>query len=176
VKRIPLEDNFNDIIGKAQRGLQVSDEQLSRKAGVPVEAISKSRAGQFDEAVVSKLAPVLKLGVEALVASGKQSWYPQDLGSFDGLAAFNMPYGDITVNSFLIWDPTSNNGAVFDTGADASEMLKLAADHKIRVQMILLTHTHPDHVADLARLKRVTQAASFDGNPIAASSVGVKHA
>ena len=31
---IPLEDNYTDVIGKAQRGLKLSDEQLAQKAGI----------------------------------------------------------------------------------------------------------------------------------------------
>src|SRR5437868_8015950 len=40
-------------------------------------------------------------------------------------------------------------------------MVKFAADRKLRVQLILLTHTHPDHIADLDRLKSITGAAAF---------------
>jgi len=161
VKRISLEDNFNDILGKAQRGLQFTDDQLARQAGVTLQDLARAKAGEFDETVVRKLAPVLKLGAEALAASGKQSWYPKDPGEIPGLACFNTPYGDITVNAYLVWDPKTDNAVVFDTGADASEMLKLASERKLRVQLILLTHTHPDHVADLARLKSSTQAPAF---------------
>src|SRR5262249_16885489 len=150
---ISLEDNFNDILGKAQRGLGLSDEQLAREAGISVKELGQAKAGQFDEAVVRKLAPVLKLNATALIASGRQSWYPQDPGNIPGLAPFNTPYGDITVNSYLVWDPKTETGVCFDTGADASIMLKAASDRNIRVQMILLTHTHPDHVADLVHLK-----------------------
>jgi len=31
---IPLEDNVGDIIGKAQRGLRISDSELAEKSGV----------------------------------------------------------------------------------------------------------------------------------------------
>jgi hydroxyacylglutathione hydrolase len=161
VNKIPLEDNFNDVLGKAQRGLQLSEEQLAKKAGVSVSDVSRANEGQFDEVIVRKLAPVLSLKPEALVALGKKSWYPKELGKVPGLASFTTTYGDMTVNSFLIWDPKTNQGAAFDTGADCSEMAKFAADNGIKIQMILLTHTHGDHIADLARLKNVTQAAAF---------------
>jgi hydroxyacylglutathione hydrolase len=161
VNKLPLEDNFNDVLGKAQRGLQLGDEQLAKKAGVSVTDLTGSKEGHFDEAVVRKLAPVLKLRPEALVALGKKARYPKDPGNVPGLAMFTTAYGDMTVNSFLIWDPKTNQGAAFDTGADCSEMAKFAADNRIKIQMILLTHTHGDHIADLARLKSVTQAAAF---------------
>lgn len=161
MNKIPLEDNFNDVLGKAQRGLQLSDEQLAQKAGVSVSDLTRAKEGQFDEAIVRKLAPVLNLKTGALVALGNKSWYPKDPGQVPGLAAFTTPYSDITVNSYLVWDPKTSEGAAFDTGADCSSMTKFAADKAIKIQMILLTHTHPDHIADLARLKSVTQAAAF---------------
>jgi len=162
VNKIPLEDNFNDVLGKAQRGLQLSDEQLAQKAEVSVSDVTRGKEGQFDESVVRKLAPVLNLKTDALVALGKKSWYPKDSSQVPGLAAFTTNYGgDMTVNSFLVWDPKTSQGAAFDTGADCSGMAKFAADKGIKIQMILLTHTHGDHIADLARLKKVTQAAAF---------------
>jgi hydroxyacylglutathione hydrolase len=161
VNRIPLEDNFNDVLGKAQRGLQLSDEQLAHTAAVTVSDITRVKDGQFDEPIVRKLALILNLKTDALVALGKKSWYPKDSDNVPGLASFTTAYGDVTVNSFLVWDPKTNQGAAFDTGADCSDMAKFAAEKGIKVQMILLTHTHPDHIADLARLKSVTQAAAF---------------
>lgn len=159
--RIPLEDNFNDIIAKAQRGLQLSDEQLAKYAEVSVADVSRAKEGQFDEAVVRKLAPVLKLGAEALAASGKKSWYPTEQGEVIALACSNTPYGDMTVNSYLVWDPKSGDGVCFDTGADSSPMIQVASKRKVAIRLILLTHTHPDHIADLARLKALTKAGAF---------------
>ena len=161
MNKIPLEDNFNDIIGKAQRGLQLSDEELASRARVSVADLTGAKEGKFDESVVAKLASPLQLAPERLVASGKQAWFPKDPGEVPGFASFNTAYGDITVNAYLVWDPKSDNAVCFDTGADASGMLKLATERRIRIQMVLLTHTHPDHLADLERIKKLTGAAAF---------------
>ena len=159
--KIPLEDNFNDVIGKAQRGLGISDEQLASQAGVPVSALARVKEGTFDEEVVRKLAAPLKLKAEALVELGRKAWYPADRSSTPGLATFNTTYGDMTVNAYLAWDPKTSQGICFDTGADANGMLTFARENNIRIHSILLTHTHPDHIADLARLKDATTAAAF---------------
>src|SRR5215510_8888780 len=161
MKTIPLEDNFTDVIGKAQRGLQISDEQLAAKAGVPVADIARVKDGAVDEQVLRKIAPVLNLTPTALMDLAKKVWFPSVPAEIPGLACFNTTYGDMTVNSYLIWDPKTSQGACFDTGADSSDMAKFAASKQIRIQLILLTHTHPDHIADLAGLKAVTQAAAF---------------
>jgi hydroxyacylglutathione hydrolase len=161
VKTIPLEDNFNDVIGKAQRGLQLTAQELARKAGVSVAELTQAKDGQFNESVVRKLAPALSLNADALADLGKKSWRPNPSGDLPGLACFNTTYGDMTVNSYLVWDPKTSQGACFDTGADCSDMVKAAAEKDLRIQMILLTHTHPDHIEDLARLKEVTKATVF---------------
>jgi glyoxylase-like metal-dependent hydrolase (beta-lactamase superfamily II) len=161
VKTIPLEDNYNDIIGKAQRGLELSDDELARRAGISGSELNRAKDGQFDEAVARKLAAPLNLAADALVQSGRSAWYPKNPGEIPGLACFNTTYGDMTVNSYLIWDPKTNRGSCFDTGADSSGMTQFASDRDIRIQSILLTHTHPDHIADLERLKAATHAAVF---------------
>src|ERR1043166_9520999 len=161
VKKIPLEDEFNDIIGKAQRGLDLSDAELAQRAGISVEELQKVKNGEFLESAVRKLAPALGLGVQPLIALGKREWYPKDPGSLAGLVSFNTAYGTMTVNSYLVWDPKSGNAVCVDTGADASGMLQFAAQRELRVQLVLLTHTHPDHIADLERLTRATEAKAF---------------
>jgi hydroxyacylglutathione hydrolase len=154
---IPLEDNFNDIVGKAQRGLKLSDADLASRAGVSAEALARIKAGEVDEAELRKIAPVLNLAAEALVQSGKKGWYPPAL-QVNGLAQFNTPYEDMTVNSYLAWDSKSKEAVAFDTGADSGPMLRLIKERGLTIKLILLTHTHPDHIADLARLKKETGA------------------
>ncbi len=156
---IPLEDNFTDILGKAQRGLRLTDGDVASRSGVSVDAFAAAKGGKVDESALQKLAKVLDLAPAALIESAKQGWYPPAL-QVNGLAQFNTPYDDITVNSYLVWDPKSKEGIAFDTGADASSMLKTAKERQVSIKLILLTHTHPDHIADLDRLKRETGAGA----------------
>ncbi len=149
---IPLEDNFNDIIGKAMRGLKLTDAQVANNACVQAAAVEALRDGKWDAAVARKIAPVLGLGADALVASGEKAWAPAPI-AIDGLAQFTTPYEDITVNSYLVWDPAGSEAAAFDTGADCSAMLSFLADKKLRLGRIFITHTHGDHIFDLDRLR-----------------------
>jgi glyoxylase-like metal-dependent hydrolase (beta-lactamase superfamily II) len=154
---IPLEDNFTDIIGKAQRGLGISDSQLAEKSGASVDAIRKVRDGKFDRATFDQIAPALQLDPGALAELAQKEWLPNEI-RLDGLAQFNTPFHDMMVNAYLIWDPASKEAVAFDSGADCSAMLKHSQDRGLTIKLILLTHAHPIHVADLERLAAATGA------------------
>ena len=158
---IPLEDNFTDIIGKAQRGLGISDSQLAEKSGIKSEEIRALRAGPIDENAIRRIAPVLQLNADALLDLAAGKWEPQEIGSVDGLAQFTTPYHGVTVNAYLIWDPESREAVAFDTGANCDEMLDRIRKERLSVKLILLTHAHGDHVADLSRLKKQTRVPVY---------------
>lgn len=157
---IPLEDTFADILGKAQRGLGMSDFDLAEKARINTQKIAELRDGEFDELAALRIAPVLGLAGRALVDLAKGDWQPQKI-ELEGLAQFSTHFGEILVNSYLVWDPKTLEAVAFDTGTDCSEMLQLAKNRKLEVKLILLTHAHSDHVADLKRLRQETGAPAF---------------
>jgi hydroxyacylglutathione hydrolase len=157
---IPLEDNFGDIIGKAQRGLRISDTELAEKARVNSANIRKLREGDFDELAVERIAPVLGLAGRALCEMAAGTWQPEAF-ELAGLAQFTTPYHDITVNAYLIWDTQGREAVVFDTGANCQEMLRKIETEKLSVKLILLTHAHLDHIADLSRLVKQTGAPVY---------------
>jgi glyoxylase-like metal-dependent hydrolase (beta-lactamase superfamily II) len=158
---IPLEDTVADIIGKAQRGLSISDSTLATKTGLAVDQIRKARDAEADASVLQSLAPALNLDAHSLVALAQGEWNPEPIREPEGLAQFNTPYGDMTVNAYLVWDPSSREAVAFDTGADCGEMLQRVRKEKLTVKLILLTHARPDHVADLRRLTKETGALVF---------------
>ncbi|MBV9618636.1 MAG: MBL fold metallo-hydrolase [Verrucomicrobia bacterium] len=158
---IELEDNFGDVIGKAQRGLEISDSELAKNSGATVDAIRKVRDGELDGAALRAIAPVLDLDSRALVELGQGKYRPDALENFDGLAQFSTSYSGMLVNAYLIWDLGSKAAVAFDTGAECNGILKLATKENLSIKMIMLTHAHPDHVADLPRLREETGAQVF---------------
>lgn len=148
---IPLEDLFNDIINKAQRGLGLSDEAVANAAGVSVAELQAVKSGTVEPATISKVAPVLNLDAVSLNAMAANEWIPRPV-ELPGLAQFNTTYDDMTVNAYLVWDSTTRQAAVFDSGADASTILSFISEKNLTLSTVFLTHTHPDHVADLPPL------------------------
>ena len=104
---IPLEDNVGDVIGKAQRGLGISDSELAKKAGVDLQTIRKLLEGDFDEATLLGVAPVLDLAADPLCELAKGEWRPKKIDERDGFAQFNTRFHDMTVNAYLVWDPAT---------------------------------------------------------------------
>jgi glyoxylase-like metal-dependent hydrolase (beta-lactamase superfamily II) len=56
----------------------------------------------------------------------------------------------MTVNAYLAWDPTSHRAAIFDTGASAAPLLVEIERRHLALEAVFITHTHRDHIADLA--------------------------
>jgi hydroxyacylglutathione hydrolase len=158
---IPLEDNAGDVIGKAQRGLRISDTELAERARVSSQKIRALRRGECDELTLLSVAGVLGLAARPLYELAKGEWRPKKIDEPDGVAQFNTHYHEMAVNAYLTWDLSSRVAAAFDTGADCGEMVRFAKRHKLDVQLILLTHAHSDHVADLPRLREETGADVF---------------
>ncbi len=150
--RIPLEDNFTDVIGKAQRGLKLSDAALATAANVPVADLRAVQKGEIRENTLLALARPLGLERNALLALARREWYPEQPIFKRGFAMFNTAFEDMTVNSYLLWDAKTRLAAAFDTGADAQGMLDTIAAEKLTLRYIFITHTHSDHIAAIHQL------------------------
>lgn len=155
---IPLEDNFADVVGKAQRGLGIPDRELAAHAGISVVDLTEVKAEHYDEVVLRKIAPILKLDANALTALPR--YYPHAV-EVTGLISFSTAYGSMLVNSYLVWDTKGSDAVAFDTGTDCTAMCELLHSKELKLRGIFLTHTHGDHIADLDRLRDETGAPVF---------------
>jgi len=158
--KIPLGDTFNDILGKACRGLDIKDEKLAQQTGLSAETVVAVKDGQFDEEAVRKMASVLGLGADALVTLGRKEWVPRDPGPIEGLACFNTPYEDMTVNIYVVRDPETKEGAVFDTGADLPPRIRREAPARLLRRL-----ERPVHFAAKDKSARKTAAATREDTP-----------
>lgn len=157
---IPLEDAFNDVLGKALRGTGKSPAQISAASGVSVGQMRAANDGQFDAAVVRAIAAPLGLAPDRVVALGEGTYVPAPIG-VEGLRQFNTAFDDMMVNAYLVWDPVSKSAAVFDTGSDVGDALDAAATIGGRIEQVFITHSHGDHIYDLDRLLEKTRAQAF---------------
>ena len=146
---LPLEDCFNDVVGKAQFGLGLSDDALAAASGVEPAVLTAVKRGEIDKAALSRLAPALQLHGPSLLALAENAWQPEPV-VLEGLESFTTNYGDMAVNAYLVYDPATREAAVFDTGAEASGIAARLRELGLTLRYLFLTHTHADHVADIA--------------------------
>jgi hydroxyacylglutathione hydrolase len=158
--KIPLEDFFIDIIGKAQRGLHLDDASLAQRSRLERNQIEGLKAGSGDRNQITALGTALGLSPGALVESFENSWEPAEI-TLEGLAQFNTDLMGMTVNVYLVWDPSSREAAIFDAGVEPDELFKRIQAEHLTVKAIFITHTHGDHVAGLAEIVSRCKAPVF---------------
>lgn len=152
--KLPVEDDFNDILGKAQKGLGISTEDLAERAGgLGEKEIRDARRGDFDETVARRMAKALDLNEEALAVIGRRDWYPEQPGEIKGFERICTPfYDDRHVNAYVAWSEGSGKAVVFDTGTDESKIAQFLEEKSLQAEMIFLTHAHRDHVTGVDKL------------------------
>jgi glyoxylase-like metal-dependent hydrolase (beta-lactamase superfamily II) len=149
--RIRIEDDFEDVIGKAMGGLCLSPAELAEKSGVETAEVASLLAGQLSAEAIRAVCPNLRLSADALLSLAESAWYPSDELP-EWLTLFNTPfpvpgYTEMTVNSYLFQN--GSDAIAVDTGADAGPLLAALDKGGLRLKALLLTHTHRDHVAAL---------------------------
>lgn len=71
----------------------------------------------------------------------------------EGLKAAIVQVTPFQQNCTLIWDPTTNGGAVVDPGGDLDRVQAAIAKAGMTVEKIILTHGHIDHAGGAADLR-----------------------
>lgn len=151
---LPVEDEFSDVLSKAQKGQGVSTESLAECAGVSENAIRAARRGEFDETVVAALGKELGLNVPALLTLGRGDWRPCEVSEIEGFAMVCSPFYDWQVNAFAVWDLPTRRAVVFDTGTTAEPLVALLEGKGLVLEAVILTHAHWDHYDGAADLKK----------------------
>lgn len=132
-----LEDDFNDVLGKAIRG------QAFNPSSLDIEP-AKLRAclnGEFNQEIIEAISPYLQLDTQKL------------LNLPDYNPAVNLPYnvntfvssfGHLGVNGFTVENNT--HILIFDTGTNSKECLNYISQHPDKEKHLFITHPHPDHL------------------------------
>ena len=70
-----------------------------------------------------------------------------------------LPVGPLQCNCSVIGDDVSREAIVIDPGDDVADVLAIVQKHNLKVQQIIITHAHIDHVGGAKKLKAATGAA-----------------
>jgi glyoxylase-like metal-dependent hydrolase (beta-lactamase superfamily II) len=150
---LPLCDDHIAIIEKAQFGWPLSDRQLCIKAGITQEALAALRTGAVDQGTLLRVAEALGLGGQALLRIATNAWYPQVESPMNGFHVLISRFGNRIVNTYLLWDPQTLDGFVFDLGCPLQVLTEIIRRYNIGVRAAFLTHGHADHAGDVMAAK-----------------------
>lgn len=163
-----IEDNFEDVLGKAMRGLGMDVEMVAARAGLAAAVVNQLLAGEFEASALRRIAPVLNLNSACLIELATEALSPPvDLPAGVVLhnTAFPIPgYAAMTVNSYSLVPPgQSEEGCLIDAGAtfesirDSTELVearKRGGGSAVHWKLFL-THTHADHITHYDALSRM---------------------
>lgn len=153
-----LEDHLGDILRKsrAMKGISVTD--AARAAGLgPAEFSALEESGNpVGKIKFPELAALLALNSAKLEGIAK-GWLPsqRDLSTWRELRQISTTANGNQVHCYLVWDEVTREAALFDTGWDAAPVLKIVQDEQLQLKHIFITHTHPDHVAGMTKIREV---------------------
>lgn len=69
-----------------------------------------------------------------------------------------MQVGHMAVFAYLVGDPVTGDALVIDPADNAHEILAEASKNKLRINSIVNTHGHVDHIGGNAQMKKLTGA------------------
>ena len=73
-----------------------------------------------------------------------------------------FPSGPFDTNALLLGCKTSKKAAIIDTPLGCADTMKNRIDElSLQVEMVLFTHSHWDHIADAAKIKRLFDAPLY---------------
>jgi hydroxyacylglutathione hydrolase len=142
---MPLEDELSDILKKARNGQQRSMADVARASGLSEVEVSELERGQSPRSreQVQAVARALGLRAEPL-AQVVDGWTPEALpSSVPHVETVFGSIGGYEVKGYVVHD--RGEAVVVDTAYNASGMLALLAQRKLRLRAICLTHGHSDH-------------------------------
>jgi hydroxyacylglutathione hydrolase len=153
-----LEDHVGDIIRKARAMAGVSAADASRAAGLneadfsALEQSGKS-AGNVNFA---QLAAAIGLNGAKLEGIAK-GWLPsqKDLSVWREVRQISTTQNGNEVHCYLVWDEVTREAALFDTGWDVAPVLKIVEEEQLQLKHLFITHSHPDHIAGMAKIREV---------------------
>ena len=145
-----LEDNLSDIIKKAQQGLKISSEELSRLTAISIAELEQLKLyKQPTQQQVNSLADFLKLDPKKLSLIAFNKWHPSQKEHKDVIMV-QQDFHNNKTNNYLI---IQKDECIIIDSAGEQAIFNEVKKRALRPLAILITHNHSDHIAGVAKLQ-----------------------
>ena len=151
-----LEDHLGDIIRKARKAVQVSEDEAAKAAILTTADLAGLEDTGQPPQRINFIALGNLIGLHPAKLEGiAKGWLPQepDLSQWREFRKITTSQNGITVNCYLAWDEVTREAALFDTGWDAQPIFDLIKENSLQLKHLFLTHTHEDHVAAMGAIR-----------------------
>jgi len=155
---IPFEDEYTDVISKAQRGLGLKNIELMMRSGVSMIALEDFLKGNFNPETSLRIAEILELDPQslALLAENKIGIASIECTPLTQwvLPFPNPSFPDQTVNAYTL-ELRSGANILIDTGLDLTPVIEGYASRQLNPPAaILITHHHHDHIEGMTQAQQ----------------------
>jgi glyoxylase-like metal-dependent hydrolase (beta-lactamase superfamily II) len=139
-----LEDDFADVLRKAQRGTGMDAARLAKRTGIDASQIRGWAQGNgvASEDEARALAPLLGLDPGKLADSAAQKWHPHVAMPHD---VRHHPQDPHPSNGYIFFLDDGKTAALVDPAGYPQNLLRAIADGPFALRYILVTHLHADH-------------------------------
>ncbi|MBI1820168.1 MAG: MBL fold metallo-hydrolase [Nitrospirae bacterium] len=152
-----LEDEFGDIILKARAGLGLSVDFVSKETGIhkteitQLEALARNPTPEQ----VESFARLLHLNSDKLMDIAFHRYVPKPAPtSLSQNVITILGYiGAYEVKGYLVIDPSTRETAMIDTAFHPEAMIEAISQNRLKLNYILLTHTHHDHMGGIDKIR-----------------------
>jgi len=149
----PLEDDYTDIMRKAQRGTGKDATALARETGLEIALIRRVASGQErpTEEQARVIARALALDPGKFADAVFQRWHPAVTIPNEVRHHINAPHPS---NGYLLFLEQTRLAALVDPAGMPERLVRAVKDGPFHLRYVLITHKHADHcdaTADVAR-------------------------
>lgn len=139
-----LEDEFADVLKKAQRGTGIATPDLAKMTGLQASLISAWTAGEGapDDAQARALGKALGLDPGKLADAAAVRWHP---GHIELPDVRHHPQDPHPSNGYVFFLEGGRRSALVDPAGIPGNLLRILRDGSYHLEYILITHKHADH-------------------------------
>ena len=152
---VPLEDELGDVLEKAMRRADLSEEVLADRAGVLPARVHDAidYRPDFTTAELRRLAAVLDLNEVGLCALGCGQYpLPESVALPFCVYPLRMKHGVGFANAYLVAECGASHGLLFDTGPGLEALTAQWPAAIKSIDAVFLTHAEGEHTGGLCEV------------------------